>query len=167
MAYYSEAEQTMSFNPKSITISSSMQTEDIPEIKAVPTTIEDKSWIEHYRSESQGTLKRLEETAKYLSGLSSISLTIILGPNHDIFKVLQNSLLLKAGIISWLLSIIFSLVVVFPFRYRYVTNSITSIKKTQEKKARLKFRFLILASVLFLTGISLIACLYLFVQAPV
>ena len=148
-------------------MSSSEQMEDIPEIRSVPTTTEDKSWIEHYRTESQGTLKRLEETAKYLSGLSSISLTLMLGPNHDIFKALHNSLLLKAGIISWLLSIIFSLVVVFPFRYRYVTNSITSIKQTQAKKARLKFRFLILASILFLAGISLVACLFLFVQVPV
>jgi len=144
-------------------MSSSKQTEDLFEIKAVPTTTEDKSWIEYYRSESQGTLKRLEESAKYLSGLSSISLTIILGPNHDIFTTQHNSMLLKAGIISWLLSIIFSLIVVFPFRYQYVSNSITSIKQMHKKKARLKFVFLLLGSVLFLTGISLVACLYLFV----
>ena len=146
---------------------SSKQKEDIPEVKAVPATSEEKSWIEYQRSESQGTLKRLEETAKYLSGLSSISLTIILGPNHDIFKTLQNTSLLKAGMISWLLSILFTLVVVFPFRYRYIGNSFSSIRHTHQKIARLKFAFLILGAILYLTGISLVVYLYLFFQAPV
>jgi hypothetical protein len=140
---------------------SSKQHEDIPEIKAVSATSEEKSWIEYQRSESQGTLKRLEETAKYLSGLSSISLTIILGPNHDLFKTVQNTALLKTAMVSWLLSILFTLVVVFPFRYRYVSNSFPSIKGTHQKIARLKFIFLILGSVLYLTGISLVVYLYL------
>jgi uncharacterized membrane protein len=146
---------------------SSKQKEDIPEVRAVPATAEEKSWIEHQRIESQGTLKRLEETAKYLSGLSSISLTIMLGPNAEIFKTLQNSGLLKAGVISWLLSILFTLVVVFPFRYQYISNSFSSIKNTHQKIARLKFTFLILGSILYLIGISLVAYLYLFFQPPV
>jgi hypothetical protein len=140
---------------------SSNQKEDIPEIKAVPASAEETSWIQHQRTESQGTLKRLEETAKYLSGLSSISLTIILGPNRDIFKDLQHNGLLKTGIICWLLSILFTLVVVFPFRYQYISNSFSSIKSTHRKIAKIKFTFLIIGSLLYLTGISLVGCLYL------
>ena len=141
---------------------SSNQKEDIPEIKAVPASAEETSWIEHQRTERQGTLKRLEETAKYLSGLSSISLTIILGPTRDIFKDLQHSGLLKAGIICWLSSILLTLAVVFPFRYRYISNSISSIKNTHRKIAKVKFTFLIVGSLLYLTGISLVVYLYLF-----
>jgi hypothetical protein len=137
---------------------------DVPEIKAVPATSEEKSWIEYQRSESQGTLKRLEETAKYLSGLSSVSLTILLGPDHEIFKTLHDSNLLKVGIISWLLSILFTLAVVFPFRYSYIGNSFSSIRKMHQRIARLKFFFLILGSLLYLTGISLFAYLYLFLH---
>ena len=146
---------------------SSKQNEDIPEIKAVPATTEEKSWIEYQRNESQGTLKRLEETAKYLSGLSSISLTIILGPDHEIFKTLHNSNLLKTGIVCWLLSILFTLAVVFPFRYRYIGNSFSSIRSTHQRIARFKFAFLILGSILYLTGISLLAWLYLFPQVTI
>lgn len=146
---------------------SSKQKEDIPEVRAVPATAEEKSWIEHQRTESQETLKRLEETAKYLSGLSSISLTIMLGPNAEIFKTLHNSSLLKAGVISWLLSILFTLVVVFPFRYQYISNSFSSIRNTHRKIARLKFTFLILGSILYLIGISLVAYLYLLSQATI
>lgn len=138
------------------------QKEDIPAIKAIPATSEEKSWIEYQRSESQGTLKRLEDTAKYLSGLSSISLTIVLGPDHEIFKTLHHSNWLKAGIISWLLSILFTLAVVFPFRYGYIANSSGSIRGMHRKIARLKFVFLILGSILYLAGISLLAYLYLF-----
>lgn len=146
---------------------SSKQNEDIPEIKAVPATTEEKSWIEYQRNESQGTLKRLEETAKYLSGVSSISLTIILGPDHEIFKTLHNSNLLKTGIVCWLLSILFTLAVVFPFRYRYIGNSFSSIRSTHQRIARFKFAFLILGSILYLTGISLLAWLYLFPQVTI
>lgn len=136
--------------------------ENIPEIKATPATVEEKSWIEYQRSESQGTLKRLEDTAKYLSGLSSISLTVILGPNHEIFTTLHHSNWLKAGIISWLLSILFTLAVVFPFRYRYIGNSSNSIRRMHRSIAKLKFVFLLLGAILYLTGISFLAWLYLF-----
>jgi hypothetical protein len=141
---------------------SSKQNEDIPEIRAAPATSEEKSWIEYQRTESQGTLKRLEETAKYLSGLSSISLTILLGADHELFKSLHNSPLLKAGVISWLLSILFTLAVVFPFRYSYIGNSFSSIRTMHKRIAKLKFAFLILGSILYLTGISLLAYLYLY-----
>lgn len=146
---------------------SSQQTEDVIEVKAVPTSADEKSWIEYQRTESQGTLKRLEETAKYLSGLASVSLTIMLGPNKEVFSALRNTALLKAGIISWLISILLTLAVVFPFRYRYASNSSTSIKRTYRKIARIKFSFLILGALLFLTGLSLIAWLFLFSPVPV
>jgi len=134
--------------------------EELPEIKAVPASSEEKSWIEYQRTESQGTLKRLEETAKYLSGLSAISLTIILGPDHEIFKALHHSGWLKAGMISWLLSIVLTLAVVFPFRYGYIANSYTSIRKMHRKIARLKLAFLIVGTLLYLVGISILAWLY-------
>lgn len=144
---------------------SSNQKEDLPEIKAVPSTDEEKSWIEYQRNENQGSLKRLEETAKYLTGLSSISLTIILGPNHDIFKSLQNVSLLKAGMFCWLFSILLTLAVVFPFRYKYINNSFSSIKGTHQKISRIKFTCLVLGAILYLAGISLMAYLFLFGQA--
>ena len=133
---------------------------ELPEIKAVSASSEEKSWIEYQRTESQGTLKRLEETAKYLSGLASISLTIMLGPDHEIFKALHHSGWLKAGIISWLVSILLTLAVVFPFRYGYIANSYTSIRRMHRKIARLKFIFLILGAILYLVGISILAWLY-------
>lgn len=133
--------------------------EELPEIKADPASAEEKSWIEYQRTESQGTLKRLEETAKYLSGLSSISLTIILGPDREIFKALHHSGWLKAGIISWLISILLTLAVVFPFRYGYIGNSYTSIRNMHRKIAKLKFVFLIGGAVLYMVGISILAWL--------
>jgi hypothetical protein len=146
---------------------SSQQQEDVIQIKAVPASAEEKSWIEHYRTESQGAMKRLEETAKYISGLSSVSLTLMLGPNKEVFSTLHSPVLLKAGIVSWLLSILLTLAVVFPFRYRFVSNSYSSIKRTHSRIIRVKFIFLILGSLLFLAGLSLIAWIFLFSPLPV
>jgi hypothetical protein len=143
------------------------QEEDIIEIKAVPATGEEKSWLDHQRMESQGTLKRLEETAKYLSGLSSLSLTVMLGPNRDLFASLHDSVLLKAGIISWLASVFLTLMVVFPFRYSYISNSYTSIRHINNRIARFKFLVLVSGALLFVAGLCLIACLFLFSPVPV
>ena len=146
---------------------SSQQKDDILEVKAVPATAEEKSWIEYQRTENQGSLKRLEETAKYLSGLSSVSLTIILGPNQHFFITMHNSAWLKAGIICWLASVLLTLMVVFPFRYGFINNSYSSIRDANNRIVRRKFIFLLLGALLFVIGLSLVGCLFLFSTTPV
>lgn len=91
----------------------------------------------------------------------------MLGPNKEVFSTLHNPVLLKAGIIGWLLSILLTLAVVFPFRYRFASNSYSSIKRTHSKIIRIKFIFLVLGSLLFLAGLSLIAWIFLFSPVPV
>jgi Na+/melibiose symporter-like transporter len=140
--------------------------EELPPIKAEPATPEEISWIEHQRKESQGTLKRLEEVAKYLSGLSSVSLAVMLGPSSDIFKELRHTAGLKIGITCWLVSIIFTLIVVFPFRYRYASNSASSIREMYKKITSIKFTLLLFGTLFFLVGIVIVTYIYLFGQPP-
>lgn len=136
--------------------------ETVTVIQANTAKKEDLSWIDHQVKEKQETLKRLEETSKYLSGLSSVTLTIMVGPNKEVFKDLSNSSLLKSGIICWLISILFTLAVLFPFRYRYIENSAQSIKLMNDRTARIKYTLLVLATLLYLTGICITVYLYLF-----
>ena len=137
------------------------QEQDTFEIKASPATKEELSWIEHQRKENQEGPRRLEDTAKYLSGLASLSLTIMLGPYSEIFKTFKGSAGLKIGITCWLISILFTLAVVFPFRYHYVSNSDSSIRKMNKRIAKIKFGFLLTGVLFYIVGISFIAFIYL------
>lgn len=136
--------------------------DEIIEIRATAARPEDSSWIEHQRKENQVTISRLEETAKYLSGLSSLNLTILLSINSEALKAYSNLIVLKLGIICWLISILFTLAVVFPFRYHYIENSAASIRSMNKKIANIKFILLIAGVILYLCGISVVAYIYLF-----
>lgn len=138
------------------------QQEEIPVIRATTSTPEELSWIEHQRKENQAALSRLEETAKYLSGLSSLSLTIMLAPYNEILKEFRTVTTLKVGIVCWLISILFTLAVVFPYRYRYISNSAGSIRNVNSRIAGLKFIFLLIGTVFYLAGISIVAYICLF-----
>lgn len=136
--------------------------EEIIELRATAVTQEELNWIEYQAKEKQETLKRYEETAKYLSGLSTITLAILAGPNNDNFKLISQLLLLKIGIVSWLASIVFTLAVLFPFRYAYIKNSVKSIKETYAKTARVKYILLLLGTLFYLAGVLITVYLYLF-----
>jgi len=134
------------------------------EIQATSSAPADISWIEYQRAEQQGTLKRLEETARYLSGLTSISLTLIVGGNHELLRQFNTAVLFRIGLAGWLLSIFCSLAAVFPFRYIYLANSADSIRKSNNKAARIKLCFLVAAALFYLVGISIFAWLFCLVQ---
>lgn len=141
--------------------------EEVIETKASPAAPADTAWIEFQQKEKQDTLKRLEEAAKYLSGLASVCLSIILGVNKDALAQLSDSAGMKAGIVSWLASILLTLAVVFPFPYSYVENSADSIRKMNADIGRIKFILLIAGAALFVTGIAIVSWYYLCCQAPV
>ncbi len=142
------------------------QSDEAIQIQATVARPSDISWIEHQLKEKQNTLQRLEETAKYLSGLACVSLSIMVGPNDKLLSKLSDSATLKIGIISWLVSILFTLAVVFPFRYAYAENSADSIRKMTGRIARVKFALLILGVLFFIIGISLLSYTYILSQAP-
>jgi hypothetical protein len=136
--------------------------EQIIELQATAVTRDELNWIEYQDREKQETLKRYEETAKYLSGLSTITLTILAGPNNDSFKFISQLFLLKTGIVCWLASIVCTLAVLFPFRYTYIKNSARSIKEKYAKTARVKYVLLFLGTLFYLVGVIITVYLYLF-----
>ena len=133
--------------------------ESAGELSSVPATSADMEWISFQRAEKRETLKRIEETAKYLSGIISISFSVVLNVEHSLFAGPHPGILLNAGIIAWILAIIISLFVLFPLRYAYVENSAASIQDMNKRVSRVKFVLLIAAAVLYITGISIIAYL--------
>jgi len=139
-------------------------------IQATPARPADSSWIDYQQKEKQESIKRLEETAKYLSGLSSLSLSIIVAVNGEALKQMIRSTpgsyevegSLKSSVVCWLLSILLTLAVVFPFRYKYVENSADSIRVMNNRISQVKFWLLVLGALLYIIGISRVTYIYLF-----
>jgi hypothetical protein len=140
-------------------------TDDIIPIQGTTITTTDKSWLEWQQKEKQETVKRLEDTAKYLSGISSLSLSILLGVNREALKLFSNTIGLKIALCCWLLSIVLTLIVVFPFPYKYASNSADSIRALYKRIGQTKFLLLILGTLLYLIGLSMMVYFYLYRQA--
>ncbi|SIO46034.1 hypothetical protein [Chitinophaga niabensis] len=142
------------------------EAKDIISIQATAATTTDKSWLDWQQKEKQETVKRLEDTAKFLSGISSLSLSILLGVNREALKHFSNSTGLKIALCCWLLSVVFTLIVVFPFRYKYASNSADAIRALYQRISQTKFLLLVLGTLLYLAGLSMMVYFYLYRQAP-
>ena len=121
-----------------------------------------KSWYAYIWQEQQQSPNRLEDAAKFLASMISISLTIFLAIGKKAFENIGQHDSVKVAVVLWLLSLLFSFFVLFPWRYRFVSESIKSIKAMHKKVVRVKRVLLILSLVLFLTALTLLAVLFLF-----
>lgn len=130
-------------------------------IQATTVTAADKSWLDWQQKEKQETVKRLEDTAKFLAGVSSLSLSILLGVNREALKSISNEGGMKFALCCWLLSIVLTLIVVFPFPYKYVSNSADSIRTLYKRISNTKFILILLGALFYLTGLSLMVFFYL------
>lgn len=115
---------------------------------------DDQKWLEHYRQEQRNTPVRLEETAKYLAGIISISLTIFVDKRPaNLQDWTQGTLTLAA--VLWMLSALLSFAVLFPWRYRYREDSPADIRRAHRRVVRVKMTLLVCSVALFLTALGI------------
>lgn len=131
--------------------------EQPPIIQARKADSEAKAWHAYQRETIQKTPERLEDAAKFLSGMISISLTVYLKLSPDLTKAAEDNYLNLAIMISWLLSLTLSFFVLFPFRYRYTQKSSKSIQETHARTIKIKLRFLLASVLLFLSALVLLS----------
>lgn len=135
-------------------------------IQGAPEHPEAAAWRAYHRNTVEGAPQRLEEAAKFLSG--AIALTLTLTIDNDFFKSPDPAgapaapdayapFLLAAGIGLWVLSLTAALLVVFPFRYRYVIQSSESIQAMHTRVVRRKYAFLVAAVVCYLLALAAVA----------
>ncbi|WP_282782625.1 hypothetical protein [Phaeodactylibacter xiamenensis] len=137
------------------------QEKEPPKIIAAKKTSEaDQSWIKHQREVQQKTPERIEDAAKFLSGMISISLTIFLKLNPDGFKEMAGSGLLNTAVLLWIASLVFTFLVLFPAPYRYHDSSAASIRKMHKNVVRYKYGMLAAGAVLFLAALGVLVGLY-------
>ena len=130
-------------------------------LKGSALTPEEQSWHEYSRKSHQEVPQRLEEAAKYLSGMISISFTIFLTVNKDGFKGLESNWKITLAVGLWLSSLIATFIVLFPLRYNYSKDSAESIEKMVGSVIAYKYIALIIASVFFIAALCLLSWAYL------
>ncbi len=130
-------------------------------IKASYASSETRSWHEYVRKSRQEEPKRLEDAAKFLAGMISISLTIFLDLNEKAFEGMESSTVTSVIVIAWLLSLLSAFLVLFPTPYRFAKNSAEDIEKMQRKVVKNKQRLLYVSAALFMFALGMLAFIYI------
>ncbi len=107
------------------------------------------SWYEYIWKAQQETPNRLEDAAKFLAGMISISLSIFLAVGKTAFDKCADSAAIKGAVLLWLLSLVFSFLVLFPWRYKYVSVDVKNIKAVHRRIVKNKYILLIMSSTFF------------------
>jgi hypothetical protein len=134
---------------------------DTPKIITAKKTSEaDQSWIKHQREVQQKTPERIEDAAKFLSGMISISLTIFLKLDDTAFEHMNDSAPLNAAVILWVFSLICTFLVLFPAPYSYHDSSAASIRAMHKKVVRYKYGMLGVGAGLFVVALSILVGMF-------
>ena len=132
-----------------------------PKAKSSLPDPEDQSWIEHVQSDIQKAPERVENTAKYLVGIISISLSIFLSNRADKTVGWAHTGLVIA-IAFWLLSALLGFFVLYPWRYSFNPDSPKDIRRAYRKITNTKKTLLVLSLVCFMVAL-VVACYHLLI----
>lgn len=114
----------------------------------------DLSWLAHARQDQQKAPERLEETAKYLSGIVSIALTIFISNRPEDWVTGPTGYFVAAALL-WMFSVVLSAFVLFPWRYSFVADSPDSIRAAYKRVVQTKRWLLVVSMVAFLVGLGI------------
>ena len=145
----------------------SEQEEELPihqqqplQVQAKPAPKSAEEWHAYGLRSQQEEVGRLEDAAKFLAGMSSISFTIFIKSSPEFMATLPKVL---QGVVAliWFLSLIASFWVLFPQKYRYHHQSAESIQKMHQRAVKHKTRYLYIATATFLLALFLMGGMYL------
>ena len=119
-------------------------------------TPETKAWRTFMLEQEQKTPERLEDVAKALSGMVSVTLAIFLTIGKPEFASNTDNTIATALII-WLVSLLLSFLVVFPFPYRYSKQSAKTFIAAHKRTKRTKYMLLITSTLLYLIALSILS----------
>ncbi len=128
-------------------------------LKTSKATPAQQNWRDYQFEQEAKTPERLEGAAKFLSGIISITLTILLVGKEKLLADASNVIVGIAALV-WLLSLLFALWVIFPFRYPVEPSSAESIEKMHRKVVRNKYRMLLGAACCYFLGLGMLVALF-------
>ena len=129
-------------------------------VQGKPAPPDTKSWYEHIWKTQQETPARLEEAAKFLSGVISITLTLFLTVGKGAFEDVRPAGWAGAALGMWLLSLVLCLLVIFPRRYDYCDTRVDSIKQAHARIVKVKYTMLATGVVLFLIALAILTLVF-------
>ena len=120
----------------------------------VPFTPEDESWQAHRWSEAQKVPERIEDAAKFLATMLSLSLSIMLGLEKPALAIKDYgpSHQLLWGLGFWLVAILVTFMAIMPTSYFSIPDSTDDYRRMHKQIVRRKFGFLLVGAFLFLLG---------------
>ena len=121
--------------------------------KGAPTD-HDKSWLAHAQKEKQEAPKRLEETAKFLVAIVSISLTVFISNRPEGLETWTDTAFIGVAVI-WMISVLLSFFVLFPWRYQFNPESAEDIERAYRKISNTKWLWLVLSLAFYLLGLGI------------
>lgn len=127
----------------------------IAQSKGIPTD-HDKSWLAHAQKEKQEAPKRLEETAKFLVAIISISLTVFISNRPEGLAAWTDEAVIWAAVI-WMISVLLSFFVLFPWRYQFNPESAEDIERAYRKISNAKWLLLVLSVAFYLLALGIAA----------
>ncbi|MEZ4884562.1 MAG: hypothetical protein R3E32_07550 [Chitinophagales bacterium] len=164
--------QLFNTKTKPTTMSNPNPTQNTPESQEPRPTIvaaqltrgespSEKSWREHALKMQQSAPEHFESAAKFLSGLVSICLTLFLKINENAFAATDMKAWLGTAVVVWLISVLFSFFVFFPFTYPYSQHSAQTVEAANRKIVRTKKFCLMVATVAFVMGLVILGGVFL------
>jgi hypothetical protein len=139
-----------------------METETPKVVKSKAASPDKEIWYRFSLQEQQETPKRLEDAAKFLASMISISLSIFLSvAGKDGLSNLVSSFGVILALIFWIISLLTSFFVLFPFRYKFSTDSVKSFQKTHQKIVKVKRILLTVSLVFFSLALIILGVLFL------
>lgn len=131
-----------------------------PTAKSTPPTDSDKSWLTHAQKEKQEAPKRLEDIAKFLVGIISISLTFFISKRPEGLEATMTDKLAIATII-WFLAMGLSFLVLFPWRYRFDPESPEDIERAYGEITTWKYGFLVLSVAAYAVAMGIVGWVFI------
>ncbi len=116
---------------------------------------ETQLWIEFVIKEEQELVKRIEDVSKYLTTINSLILTIIVFFINTNKIHVFNYKFLNFSFYFWIVSLLLSLIVLFPWRYAYNKDSANSIRIAYRKIVQTKLTLLVYCIFSFIIAIVL------------
>lgn len=121
---------------------------------------QDEYWQKYLKDNQAKEPERLEDAAKFLSGMISISLTIFLKINDEGLDSMPRWVMIST-VVLWLLALAGAFFVFFPFRYSVQEAAPQSIKDFHRKMVRRKRALLLGSTVCFFFALGLLGLVFI------
>lgn len=131
------------------------------EVKGIPAPPDTKSWFEYSWKLQQDVPNRLEEAAKFLATIISLTVAIVTTALDKLKAMVTRPIWIFIALFIWLVALLFTFMVLFPRKYRFHSSSVESIKKAHARIVRVKQVRFIIATVLYFIPLLILAILYL------